>query len=292
MTLYAHVSIRMRAFQFVFICTDIAFHLHKRHGLTCRSLHVCHTFVLMHQSTLFTSAHNPLGLQTAISHSRCITHQHDAFVLPGMRCLHFLTLFLLTCCHAWPIPYASTQGHPRGNDGVRSQMVVLPRSFSHPRSWDLHHVHKQMAATWRCRFNQHRENVDNARAGARRRESMPTCAGKHNAPLAYVKRPNTLLNASWMPARHTLSGSSPIGGHTLHPHLHCCHIAEYKSLSHVTCRWHVCHLTPVSALNSFLWRMRAHTFKICAVTHHHLHAQSVGTQTVCLSWQHTSSNKI
>ena len=71
-----------------------------------------------------------------------------------------------------------------------------PRSFSHPRSWDLHHVHKQMAATWRCRFNQHRENLDNARTGARMRESTPTCAGKHNAPLAYVKRPNTLLNAS------------------------------------------------------------------------------------------------
>ena len=123
-TLYAHVSIRMRAFQFVFICTDIAFHLHKRHGLTCRSLHVCHTFVLMHQSTLFTSAHNPLGLQTAISHSWCITHQHDAFVVPEMRCLHPLTLFLLTCCHAWPVPYASTQGHPQGNDGVRWQMVV------------------------------------------------------------------------------------------------------------------------------------------------------------------------
>ena len=68
-----------------------------------------------------------------------------------------------------------------------------PRSFSHPRSWDLHHVHKQMAATWRCRFNQHRENVANARAGARRRASTPTCAGKHNAPLAYVKRPNALL---------------------------------------------------------------------------------------------------
>ena len=208
--------------------------------------------------------------------------------------MHPLTLSLLTCCHAWPVPYASTQWHQRGNDGpgVRWQMMVHATIILSPVRGICTHVHKQMAATWRCRFNQHRENVDNARAGARRRESTPTCAGKHNAPLAYVKRPNALLNASWMPARHTFSGSSPIGGHTLHPHLHCCHIAECKSLSHVTCRWHVCHLTPVSALNSFLWRMRAHTFKICAVTHHHLHAQSVGTQTVCLSWQHTISNKI
>ena len=86
MTLYAHVSISMRASQFVFICTDIAFHLHKRHGLTCRSLHVCHTFVLMHQSTLFTSAHNPLGLRTAISHSRCITDPLRAYYIIFFYC--------------------------------------------------------------------------------------------------------------------------------------------------------------------------------------------------------------
>ena len=42
-----------------------------------------------------------------------------------------------------------------------------------------------------------------------------------------------------MPARHTFFGSSPIGGHALHPHLHCCHIAECKNLSHVTCCWRV-----------------------------------------------------
>ena len=53
---------------------------------------VPHFGINVYHGTLFTSAHGPLGLHTAISHSQCIAHRHNAFVLLELRCLHHLVV--------------------------------------------------------------------------------------------------------------------------------------------------------------------------------------------------------